>query len=49
MFTIRALLLALCLVTSAFSTVPPNATEDTHYPPEEPAEKAFAMARSVYI
>ena len=36
----------LGLVAPGLSTAPPNATEDTHYPTEEPAEKVYAMARS---
>lgn len=34
-----------CLVAAAIGAVPPNATADTHYPAEEPREKAFAMSR----
>ena len=39
------LFVLLLLTATASAVVPPNATADTHYPAEEPAEMAVAMAR----
>ena len=34
-------------IACAVAVVPPDPTADTHYPIEEPAEKAVAIARQV--